>query len=466
MSWKFGNKVYRNLEEQVLKNKQDAEALAKEQSKIIRGDYSVIKPSRGAPDGYTPQNAGEMESCAAYSDNSLALGNETLAGQELFVIELGSITVENQADGYHLFIGELNEEVVEIAYFRIAAPGYTDNQIYFRGTYDYNVGILLPNNVTEAIANSIYDEDQGPIVYIERIGNVGGDYAKSSGYGSIASGFASTAEGGESIANDTRSHAEGSRTVALAFGSHAEGVHTVVYPNALFGHAEGGLTKVYGERAHAEGSLTIARAPYSHAEGNTSESSGNASHAEGHRTFASGWGAHSEGITTTANGQSAHAEGSNTTASGEGAHAEGRSTKATGVYSHAEGHGATADAQGAHAEGFSTTASGRYSHTEGYQTKTTAQSSHAGGELSEAIALGSFVHGNGLKSDRAYQTVVGKYNAPTSGSAEEMFVVGCGSSVARKNIFISGKILNGDSYITIGDTTITESQLQSLLSLI
>lgn len=401
MAWKFGNKVYRNLEEQVLKNKQDAEALTKEQKKIIVGDYSVIKPSRGAPGGYTPANAGEMEHCAAYSDNSLALGNATVAGLSLYIIENASITVERQQDGYHLFIRELDQEIVEIVYFRIVARGYEDDQIYFRGVYDYNTGILLPSGVTDQIAANIYDDDQGPIVYYEANRyDVEGDCATALGYGCYSSGYGATAEGGESIAVGERSHSEGSRNLSLGYGCHTEGVHNVVFPDAWFAHAEGGLVKVYAQRAHGEGSLT--------------------------------------------------------TVSGYAGHAENVNNEANGIASHAEGQNCIADGARSHVEGL------------GCRTTSGAAMAHAGGEDSIANNSGVFLHGRGLRDSRWYQAVFGLYNEIPTTDAGEQLIVGCGSSnAARANCFVAGNSTTlGGKYIKIGNTVLTEQDLENLIALV
>ena len=117
-------------------------------------------------------------------------------------------------------------------------------------------------------------------------------------------------------------------------------------------------------------------------------------------------------------------------ASGSCSHAEGGYTIASGGSSHAEGYSTTASGQMSHAEGSDTTASGYYSHAEGRYTTASGVSSHAEGYFTTA-------------SD--YQHSSGKYNdeksAPSSGDTQDtthsdaIFMVGCGTSSAKKNAF-------------------------------
>ena len=117
-------------------------------------------------------------------------------------------------------------------------------------------------------------------------------------------------------------------------------------------------------------------------------------------------------------------------ASGSCSHAEGGYTTASGGSSHAEGYSTTASGQMSHAEGNDTTASGYYSHAEGRHTTASGVSSHAEGYFTTA-------------SD--YQHSSGKYNdeksAPSSGDTQDtthsdaIFMVGCGTSSAKKNVF-------------------------------
>jgi len=115
-----------------------------------------------------------------------------------------------------------------------------------------------------------------------------------------------------------------------------------------------------GGYSHAEGRLTTALGDYSHAEGTSSLASGSFSHAEGYLTTASGDYSHAEGYQTLASGTASHAEGRETVASGDYSHAEGRQTLASGEYSHAKGIKTTASGDYSIALGGYTIASGSF----------------------------------------------------------------------------------------------------------
>lgn len=141
---------------------------------------------------------------------------------------------------------------------------------------------------------------------------------------------------------------------------------------------------------------------------------------------------------TNASGQGSHAEGMDTTASGTASHAEGRGTVASNFFSHAEGDCATASGRGSHAEGLYAVASGDYSHAEGEHTE-------AWGRL---------------------QHVFGKYNVVNNSYVE---IVGNGTmpesrSNARTLDWNGNEWLAGS--LTLGNTTLTEAQLQQLLALL
>ena len=222
------------------------------------------------------------------------------------------------------------------------------------------------------------------------------NYSFAEGFGTIASGQASHAEGAKYKSNRSTesagqaSHAEGASTYAKADGSHAEGILNVAgrfldeigtaaqelgisgTPKELgakllgYGaHVEGMNNKALGSCSHAEGQATNALANSTHAEGDTTIAFGEASHAEGYNTQAKGNQSHTEGSNTIATGNSAHAEGVSTVASGSFSHAEGSHTEATGRDSHSEGAYSKANGIASHSEGDHTTASGDYSHTEG-----------------------------------------------------------------------------------------------------
>ena len=171
------------------------------------------------------------------------------------------------------------------------------------------------------------------------------------------------------------------------------------------------------------------------------------SHAEGKGTTASGQKSHAEGYDTTASGTDSHAEGSSTIASSESSHAEGQSTTASNDYSHAEGNGTTASGACSHAEGNNTTASGQKSHAEGYGTIAASQNQHAGGRYNIEDTANKYAEiiGNGDYSKRS--------NARTLDWNGNEWLAG-------------GVTVSSTGGITIGSTTINETQLQALLALL
>ena len=103
----------------------------------------------------------------------------------------------------------------------------------------------------------------------------------------------SLTQGTSSLASGYASHAEGWNTSAFGTSSHAEGVNT--YATGEGSHAEGEVTEASGDYSHAEGMNTFAAGEYSHAEGNYTKAIGNWSHAEGFNTVALGEYQHVQG---------------------------------------------------------------------------------------------------------------------------------------------------------------------------
>ena len=171
----------------------------------------------------------------------------------------------------------------------------------------------------------------------------------------------------------------------------------------------------------------------------------------------SGAGSIAEGFYTIASGLVSHAEGQATNASGRGSHAEGNGTIASGDVSHAEGQTTTASGGSSHAEGAGTTASGEKSHAEGLQTIANHASQHVFGEYNVADPSTANTSSRGT-----YIEIVG--NGTKNGKTESR-------SNARTldwdgNEVLAGGLTVGAAGITIGNTTITESQLTYLLSLV
>lgn len=330
-----------------------------------------------------------------------------------------------------------------------------------------------------------------------------GEYSHREGRNTSTYGNYSHTEGSGTMALGNASHAEGYNTTAINSGSHAEGYYSTAA--GKYSHAEGGNTNAEGEKAHAEGSYSTAAGlmshaegintkagvferkdltvnpdtsdgAFTHAEGNGSIAVGNSSHAEGRGTFAEGWWSHTEGFNSWAAGRSAHAEGDNTKANADGAHAEGTNVKANDengspVYystrsayyikgnKYIDIEGSLAANRGSHAEGVQTFAGEYAAHAEGFQTDAVGQASHAEGWQTRAEGKGSHASGIGTKATKDAQTVVGYYNN-TDDNAN--FIVGVGTKSKRQNAFSTGKDTNDNCYLTVGQTKLTETELQKI----
>ena len=212
-----------------------------------------------------------------------------------------------------------------------------------------------------------------------------------------------------------------------------------------------------GTNAIIEGNITNNKATKAnaHAEGDITTASGLGSHAEGSETTASANYSHAEGYRATASQLQAHAEGNHTVASGNSAHAEGVETEATGLAAHAEGEGTEASGYNAHAEGNTSSAAGHFSHAEGYETLASRRAHHVFGEynIDDAAATA-----NERMTRGTYVEIVGNGKSPsTRSNARTLDWNG--------NEWLAGGLTTAGA-ITIGSTTITEMQLQSLLALL
>ena len=89
--------------------------------------------------------------------------------------------------------------------------------------------------------------------------------------------------------------------------------------------------------------------------------------------------------------------------------------------------------------------------------------SFAHGWMAKALHEGAFVTGNNTKSSKAYQMVLGQFNADDASAA---LIIGNGSAATPSNVMTVStggalKLCSGGS-LTIGTTEITETQLQQL----
>ena len=265
-----------------------------------------------------------------------------------------------------------------------------------------------------------------------------GANAFSTGYDTIAFGYASHTEGARTAAN-MFAHAEGLNTKALGEDSHTEGKNTQTIGNhshaeghtskaiGYISHAEGSWTTASGEHSHSEGSSTQANGAYTHAENRNTQANGNASHAEGsgtisggsyshaegYQTNSIGSGSHSEGYTTKSIGDNSHAEGNSTQSVGNSSHSEGTNTQANGSASHAEGENTIATGIASHSEGYQTTAFNNYTHAEGYKTIASEACAHVEG--SESKAEGGASHAEGVLTTSTGEASHSEGRATTAG---------------------------------------------------
>ena len=298
----------------------------------------------------------------------------------------------------------------------------------------------------------------------------------------IASGEYSHAQGHQTTASQNYSHAQGDNTTASGDDSHAQGYLTVASGNDS--HAEGSGTLASGPSSHAQGHSTIANHVDQHVFGrfniadnspkNASQTGtyieivGNGSDTNNRsnaRTL--DWSGNEQlagGITLAGNisrgrkasttiGDGSFAFGVEVTASGTYSHAESSSTTASGVCSHAEGGGTTASGICSHAEGAAAVASGDYSHAEGRSTIANHESQHVFGQYNIADPSVSSSDERG-----AYIEIVGNGTVDQQSNARTLDWNG--------NETLKGTLTTSSNGVTIGNTTLTEVQLQALLALL
>lgn len=212
--------------------------------------------------------------------------------------------------------------------------------------------------------------------------------------------------------------------------------------------AVGEETKAVGENSFSEGYNNISAGASSHTEGRGNKA-GYAAHAEGRNTEALGHGAHTEGTKTKALGNYSHAEGSTNTAEGLNSHAEGIGNAAIGTSSHVEGSDNIVNGNSSHGEGRSNKIiSGDFNHIQGQFNKIiNGTHNDVGGNNNQANGNSNMIRGS-YNIASGNQTVFGQYNKEDS---LQTFILGGGTSTERKNIFT---IDNQGNTIISGDLTI------------
>lgn len=207
--------------------------------------------------------------------------------------------------------------------------------LYTTGSGDTGSAVPAPTTVSFTIPTiSQWTGSVGVSTTDSQI-QITGSLLNGSGSISAPNSSFSHGEGFGAIATGLFSHAEGVNNQSTATGSHAEGWTTIA--SGIYGHSEGVATVARGTGSHAEGWTTVASGSYSHAEGGTAITVGDFSHAEGKGSISIGNYSHTEGDNTQASGIAAHAEGRDTRAVGYASHTEGYATIASGSYQHIQG---------------------------------------------------------------------------------------------------------------------------------
>ena len=270
MAYVYGNKTYRNLQQQVKENMDNIAELQDLKSYIPvnikdgtgNGSINQIKDGTGTTFSID-DSSGNSKNPNAYALDNTIKGDIVFGGVGDYSTSLGG---KSSAQGK-----------------RSAAQGTTT---IAKGNYSHAEG---DNSVA-----------LGPDSHAE-------------GYATTTSGDASHSEGDNTVAQGNKSHAEGLSTKAIGEASHSEGKETSAESYAS--HTEGYKTRTTKEYAHAEGENTLASGQAAHAEGVYTVASGNASMAVGSYTKASGYGSFACGAATQTIGEYSFAQGYQTKAS-------------------------------------------------------------------------------------------------------------------------------------------------------
>ena len=386
-----------------------------------------------------------------------------------------------------------------------------------------------PIGATGAFASSFggVTSAQGKRSFAEGTNTIAkGKYSHAEGDNSVALGNDSHTEGLNCVSFGSGSHSEGGSTQAIGMHAHSEGVNTIARGDAS--HAGGSGSIANGIHSFAHGNNVIAgynnqfvvgmfnknredsifevgwgsndtyRATcfyINHHNGaayssyslgyNLSDSNRYATQSEvsqaitvevpinsgratnnsvvfryGYNSSALYDGCVSLGIKTTASGVASAAFNSNTQAIGNDSNAIGRQTIASGIASHSQGYATQAKGDNSHSEGDNTIAEGDNSHAEGVGSYAKGAHSHTQGNNTQALAENSSAAGNRTIAGYANQFVVGTFN---SNKSDTYFEVGNGSNNDNRSTAFA---VCTDGSIRIGNTKITEAQLQKLLALI
>lgn len=263
----------------------------------------------------------------------------------------------------------------------------------------------------------------------------GGVVQGADSFGNISFGGGCVVEGVNSMAIGCRSKAQGNGT--FAGGGYYDVGKATYFPG---GQALKQGAFAFGNGAQATNWDSIAMGVSARATGNNAVALGPSAKAQGKQSIALG--------NSTASGENSFATNKGTLASGLASAALGQSTQATGECALATGTTSQATAKDSLAAGTASVAS--------------AESAVALGNSCIASHNYSLACGNNTFTSSAGQVVCGTYN---KSDANALFIVGGGYRGQLSNIFSVQKGISNPA-IKIGNTLLTESDLQALLSML
>lgn len=336
------DKIYRNLEEQVLKNKSDIEDITSVSNLL---GIKVVGQVENA--ALLPAEDSEEFAELEYGD-TYAVGNPLA---EDVTYDYYVKTRPNDSFDYpHWFnIGNLRGEQ--------GIKGDPGDGFIFIG--NESVTINNTNTASDTAEHSaLFGTDN----------TVRANNALVSGVENTVTGNGATAIGGFNTASGLYAFAQGNQNTAS--GQYTSATGNLCVASAQSAHAEGARTKATGQNAHTEGYLSRAT------NGVT------ASHAEGRNTLASGAAAHAEGYSD----GSGEDDSQYIQATGQGAHAEGYAT---------QNYKNIASGRGSHVEGYGCQASANYSRAAGTQTRAKEANQTAIGKWNADNGNALLIVGNG-----------------------------------------------------------------------
>lgn len=387
------------------------------------------------------ENSLRTEDATALSDDSMAIGNNSVAGVKGYYCNKSIDGVLFEEDGkpktkYRLYLHRTQEETngelkgddnIACEYQVGDVVSVGDNKkIYLNcakivnlGGYFIDVDVPLP---FEVFTDTTDLDDTDRLVFVLSKPDIGiataGNFAMSFGDGNKALGFCAFSSGRGNIALGAYANSEGRATIAY-YAAHSEGLKTIAF---AYAHSEGMYTEATGEAAHSEGNKTKASAACAHSEGNETEASGMCAHAQNFQTKATGGCSNAQGGRTVASAEAANAQGWESEASGAYSDACGLKTKAKGKASHTGGIENITEGEAAFAEGYKNTVKGDRAFAAGGQWCSVPK------EAPDAV-----VHGIGCSATAPAQRVGGRFAKGNPNCAE---IVGNGTdSNHRSNAY-------------------------------